>query len=416
MTGSDSVGNRLDMVWSPDGGDIVTTNRQGARDVLWFSSKRVVHEHVDGGIDVIVGLSTVLLDLQSDRSYITWRPLPSGLGFRGLRLPASLETERGPGIATRWTTQHDWVQSFDPPREYAERGSFTADGPPVSVATFPPVPKLEWRSKSGLLEARVAGQRVRLLVDTATPGLRVSRRFATRIGAPHVIWQSLFFLRALPREYVRLDDVQLGTARVRHAFAALTDDDSADLFAGVNLFRGNAIAFARGQLARLSTRRCDAAHAVDAYVLLGAVFLDEIDRPAERRGSFRPDRRAFSTLLDTTYAGQATFFEGGPIPMTLAGRQEAASPGAAVKAGSAFVEAHGPRRAPRYNARCDVRGAIPIVISGHRFGSALPECEQRSPPIEGYVPYNYTARLGLDSLDAKTLLVDLQNNRVCWYN
>jgi hypothetical protein len=40
VAGSDSLGNHIDVVWGPDGGDIRTTGSDGEQDETWFRGLR----------------------------------------------------------------------------------------------------------------------------------------------------------------------------------------------------------------------------------------------------------------------------------------------------------------------------------------------------------------------------------------
>jgi hypothetical protein len=397
------------VIWSSDGGDIVTTNPSGVRDEIWFSGNQLVHKNPDGGIDGLEGQSFApIRDLQDDRSFLTWTTPPAWMGMLGPHEGVTVDGEFGPGIAIRWKAIPFRERSGIGALWSAWGGAFASDGPPRVAASFPVAPRSSWRFPTSTheLDASVGGHPARVVLATGEGGLRVSKAFARGRGEQLGSWQSMFFIQAPARPYARITRVLLAGASVGSTIAEVTDDDRSDLYAGIDIFRGQAIELARGRPARTTQRRCRQDEGVEAQTYRGRVVLPELDRAAMRqppivfprgeelRGALGPV--VFRTLLDTAYHGPPTFFPGGPMRMRFA---SFGGVDGAVRIGT-----------------CDVRGSVMLTMVGKRFGRGHPRCEDDQVHGRWAPDPGVDALIGLDSLDAKTLLVDLQNNRVCWYN
>jgi hypothetical protein len=104
------------------------------------------------------------------------------------------------------------------------------------------------------------------------------------------------------------------------------------------------------------------------------------------------------TLFDSTYSGSPIFYFASTLPQKMP-----------------VVEVAGPTRRYFGAVACDGPPTITLNYSGRRFGTDVPVCAGPIPYATPPATYRSVV-VGLHSLAAKTLLVDLQNNRVCWYN
>lgn len=278
--------------------------------------------------------------------------------------------------------------------------SFVAANPPESVPRLPPPPASTWKGgfENGPVSASIAGRPVRVIVDTAQAGVMISRRLSEQLGLPRQNWTKAFFLPESISPIVRLQDVRISGKSAPIAFAGVVDDDAYDMYVGIDLFRGASIAFGRGRQPEITSSRCLGQNGVPVLTDHGVVRMVGPDIASEQNPHpttmFAPN----ATLFDSTYSGPPVFY-----PQATLGRK------------MPLVQVAGRTRQYVPAVACDAPRAIDLVYKGKRFGADAPVCAVAAPGVEAPVTYR-SAVVGLHSLAARTLLVDLQDDRVCWYN
>jgi len=384
--GHDSLGNRVEIVWGPDGGDMLTIGREGERDEVWFQGLRLVHRDVFGTVEVSQGYDPLLL--QYDRFALTLLPWP-------LKIAAIARSHGGSSVDTP-TFAGDYAVAWWGPR----RVRFEATGAPEATPQFPLEPVSAWMgpATNGPVAASIAGRPVRVIVDTATDGVRISRRLAGELGLPEGSWAKAFFLPESVSPIVRLQDVRIAGMRAPIAFARVVDDDAFDMYVGIAMFRGRGVAFSRGAQPAVTSARCSGRVGVAALTDHGVLRLVGPDVPSAPAPGPTPGFHVNDTLFDSTYSGSPIFYFASTLPQKMP-----------------VVEVAGPTRRYFGAVACDGPPTITLNYSGRRFGTDVPVCAGPIPDATPPATYRSVV-VGLHSLAAKTLLVDLQNNRVCWYN
>jgi hypothetical protein len=409
VVGHDPAGNRVEITWAPDGGDIRTTSPDGLEDEIWFRGKRVAQRNVFGSAGEYEAVSMQLLELDLDRAVLTGalngvRPQdaqPYEGGYDGnvtLVPPNPFAKAVWYGDGTVRSSGEIYLPKFIGKYAYAWRNfqgtSFVAEQGPEAVSRFPAPPRSLWDRSSlgyGTVTASVDGHAARAILDTGEGGLAISERFADLLGVRSVDWSKAFFLPEKRTKFARLVNVVLAGKRVPVAAARIVPDNRYDLYAGVDLFPKTGFLITREGQAKTSRQRC--VHGAKA-IIGDTVMMSGLDPASlENVPNINPTHVA---LLDSTLIGPPIFFTtvmplfGTPTIPRLDKDGRLSVPGA--------LDCSGPN--------------VALAFSGQLFGADGPTCYQRV--FLWNEPWN--VRVGLHSLDARELLIDRRDQLVCWFS
>ena len=359
LTGRGVPGDRVTVTWGPLSGDIATTHADGTTERVWFNEHRVVHQGISG--DVTEGRTSENEELQAERLLLTGESPGATPATRALA--REMRRPRFDGnYAVAW--------------HLPDGQEFEIDGTPQHIVTFPRMPRSAWDRTGvslGPVSATVAGHPVHLLVDTGVSGLVVSRRFAQSLGLP--------IANGAVYRTVVLNDVMVGGKTVAHVAAAVTTSPRFDVRAGIGLFPQTNLSFDKNGNARTTARDCTKGYPFMPYS--GTVLLRGPD----------PNTARETTLVSTAHPGPAMF--------------RALNPAMRPDGFPETIESTG--------ERCTAT-RTPIAFGGRTFGT-----DRRCIPwlpyfgVDPVIPrVNPSLIVGLDSLDARELLVDVRNSTICW--
>lgn len=397
LTGRDAAGNRTELTWGPHGGDVTTTGSGGTSERVWFDGARIVRQGISG--DVYTGNAGDLVLAQAERIVLSGafrtmhadRVVDTPSGRVAFYLVASDGVTAAGGARSAQPFTVYWTKSgevrdvvvsrvtyralrFEGPYAVAWRASdgrsFERTEPVRTVGGLPGEPQTAWARTgvpNGVATAAVNGRPARLQIDTALKGLRVSAAFARVSGA-----------RPLDRTTVSLTDVVIAGKRLPAVAASVVPTDRYDIAAGIGVFPGTSLAFGRGGATATTSRTCG--HGVPFDPWSGVVMLPG------------PEPGVHTTLLATGLDGSAR--DAGYLVTTReAVKHVPTSPfGAAI-------------------GYCTVRPLV-LAFGGSRFGSD--EVCSNGVVTPGAEPFDLV--VGLHSMEARELLVDLRNDTVCWFS
>ena len=413
MAGLDSLGDRVEMVWASDGGDVKTTSPEGLGDEVWFRGNRLVQIDIFGGTEELGGYEpwesaqlnrVVVTGGLTNRKPLRRTVLANGSSIGAVAMPSPLRP-----IGVSWDRDGDIViansifhPEFSGPYAKAWTNGwgvkFTVEDTPEAVPSFPAPPQSAWlrptpTQREEPVVASIDGHDVETIIDTAEGGLGISEGLVQRLGLRTMTWAGSFFVPTKPAQLAILNNVILAGAHVRSVAARIVPDAKYQLYAGIDLFPNVGLVLSRNGEGSVTSRRChDGIHAFmhGATVIVGGPDL-------ELGGRNNPNAREHTTLLDSTLDGQAIFTGG--IPRSMTDRM-----------------LHDPTQATRvmFGGKSRVCPERPqtITFNGHRFSAKQQVCYEMSMPhLSGDA---WDVRLGLHSLDTKTLLVDMHDESICW--
>jgi hypothetical protein len=411
MVGHDSLGDRVEMIWASDGGDVKTTSSAGLADEVWFRGNRLVQKDIFGGTEELGGYApwesaqlnrVVVTGGLANRKPIRRTVLANGGSIGAIAMPSPLRP-----IGVSWDPDGNIVIAnsiFHPDFSGAYAKSwtngwgvrFTLDNAPEAVPTFPAPPQSAWlRPTQGEepVAASIDGHDVQTIVDTAEGGLGISEGLVQRLGLRTMTWAGSLFLPTKPAQLAILDNVILAGVHVRSIAARIVPGANDRLYAGIDLFPDAGLVLNRSGDGRVTGRRC--ADGIPALMREAKVVVHGPDLPP--RESKDPNARRHQTLLDSTLGGPAIFTAG--IPPSVYDRM-----------------LHDPIEATRimYGGKsrdCPEQPAT-IAFHGRTFSGRQRVCYEISMRHSNADAWD--VRLGLASLDAKTLLVDTRDESICW--
>jgi hypothetical protein len=368
LAGVTPDGREATITWGNDSADVTLRDRSGAATRIWFDGKRGARQSISS--DVSPFRSTWKLELlrraltsdfhgmsaqtHSDpRGTVTDYDSPQGGSIAVRRAPDGSVQSMDAYGTTLTNLRFSGALAVEWTAVSDVLPSFRATRAPVTVSKVPAMPLSPWSARLmsyGPLRATVGGRPVSVGVDTAHAGISVSTSLMKNAAAG---------------DTVRLANVEIAGRKSATVFARVTDQARFDLYAGIELFPGALIAISRdGRGALRHGGGCRSGAALLPYQGTALVL--------------GPDAKGrVVTLLDTRHAGgpetRAPQF---PIPGT---------------------------------SRCDA-AARTIAFGGQIYGRDR-FCNT-SPGIVAE-ERDYDVVLGLDSLQAANVLIDLQTERLC---
>jgi hypothetical protein len=401
IQGSDSLGDRVSIVWAPDGGDIVTS-QDGIRDEMWFWGDLVVHKDAFGGVVVAHDDYYTMRDRLVLEGKLLGRPVTQQT-FLGNGASYGVVTTITPPISFQVMLQSGKLRQaqdiFSPEFQdgYATEWTnasgvrFTASTRPRVASHFPSAPRSSWDhavSRDVSVTASIQGFPVDVVVDTAEGGLAVTQGLARHVNAETRQWAGSMFALTMekPETLVLLRDVVIGGTHVDVVPARVVPGEKSVLYAGVDVFPRASLAIGRGGRAEVTTRSCRDG----VPVVLGRNRVIILGVKAEGDSSWPPMREL---LIDTAFPGRPTLLEPSQFPLSGASHgQEHGLPDGAIPTGC------------RPGSRAELSRDGRVIASDDAF------CNATLPQLN----VGWNALAGPRSFAGSEVLVDLKHASVCW--
>jgi hypothetical protein len=407
ITGLDSLGDRVTITWAPDGGDIVTS-ANGIEDEVWFRGTRVLHRDAFDGLsrldgDAVPQNNRVVLEGELlGRPVEQQRFLRGGLSTGTITIPPRAPItvvldgsgRIGQAGLVLWP---DFTGRFATSWGNWRGVRFTADQPVAFVDRFPAAPRSTWDRgdvRDRVVTASIDGKPVRAAVETVTGGLSVSEGLVARLHAQTQSWGGSMYEPEQRTTIAVLHDLVLAGTRVDLVAARVVAGTDSVLYAGIDMFPRAGLLIRRGGRAEVTTRSCNDGSLV-LFPGVRRIAINGVAVHGVADDLWPPLRQV---LIDSAYDGPPVVLHPALLPPEV---------GMPVQKAEAVPLPDG----------AALSACVPRPIALTRNGDTIARDASRclgTPPMSGL---GWNVLIGQRSLlHAENLLVDLQNNRVCWYN